>query len=83
MNTKQKKEQTRKVKDAIKQLRPYLKADGGDIKLVEIADNIVRVELLGACKTCSMSHMTIKAGIEDAVKKAAPEIIAVEAIENN
>lgn len=72
---------TIKINDAIDQLRPHLKADGGDMELVEITDTgIARVRLLGACSDCSMSMMTIKAGLEEAVKKVAPEIVAVEAI---
>lgn len=72
---------TTKVNDALEQLRPFLNADGGDMELVEITqDGIVRVRLLGACSDCSMSMMTLKAGLEEAVKKAAPEIKAVEAI---
>lgn len=72
---------TVKVNDALEQLRPFLNADGGDMELVEITqEGIVRVRLLGACSDCSMSMMTLKAGLEEAVKKAAPEIKAVEAI---
>lgn len=72
---------TKKVEDALEQIRPYLQADGGNVSLVEItSDNIVKLELLGACKSCSMSMMTLKAGIEETVKRAVPEIAAVEAI---
>lgn len=72
-----------RVNAAIDQLRPYLKSDGGDMELVEITDdNIVRVKLLGACKTCSMSEMTLKAGLEEALKSAAPQIKSVESIQN-
>jgi len=74
-------ELTEKVLGALEQLRPFLKEDGGDIELVEITDDaIVRVRLLGACSDCSMSMMTLKAGVEEAVKKVAPEVKAVEAI---
>lgn len=72
---------TAKVEGALEQMRPYLQADGGDVSLVEItADKIVKLELLGACKSCSMSVMTLKAGIEEAIKRAAPEIRGVEAV---
>jgi Fe-S cluster biogenesis protein NfuA len=75
------KELANKVSTAIEQLRPFLKADGGDMELVEItAEKIVKVKLLGACGDCSMSMMTLKAGLEDAVRKIAPEIRGVEAI---
>ena len=71
-----------KVNEAINQLRPYLETDGGDMELVEITpDNVVKVKLLGACSTCSMSTMTLKAGLEEAIKKVAPEIKRVEAVE--
>jgi Fe-S cluster biogenesis protein NfuA len=70
-----------KVNIAIDELRPFLLADGGDMELVEITDDpIVRVRLLGACSSCSMSVMTLKAGLEEAVRKAVPEIQSVEAV---
>ncbi len=70
-----------KVEDAIAQLRPFLEADGGDMTLVEITDDyIVKVKLHGACRSCSMSIMTLKAGIEESVRRAVPEIKSVEAI---
>ena len=70
-----------RVEKAIDTVRPYLQADGGDVKIVEItSDNIVRLELTGTCSNCSMSTMTMKAGIEEAVKRAVPEIVAVEAV---
>jgi len=70
-----------KIEKALEQVRPFLKADGGDISLVEVTDdNIVRVRLLGACKGCSISHITMKAGIEEAIKNAVPEIKTVEAV---
>jgi Fe-S cluster biogenesis protein NfuA len=70
-----------KVEEALEQIRPYLQADGGNVSLVEITDDkIVRLELHGACKTCSMSMMTMKAGIEESIKRMAPEIKGVEAV---
>lgn len=78
------KELTHKVNQAIKNLRPYLNSDGGDMELVEITnDNMVKVRLIGACKSCSMSPMTLKAGLEDELKKVAPEIKGVVSIEEN
>ena len=70
-----------KIEEAITQLRPFLEADGGDIRLLRVEDNIAKVKLFGACQDCNMSTMTLKAGVEEAVKKAAPEIVAVEAVE--
>lgn len=70
-----------KVLEALDQLRPFLNADGGDMELVEIKDDAtVVVRLLGACSDCSMSMMTLKAGLEEQVKKAVPEVLKVEAI---
>ncbi|MBI9034987.1 MAG: NifU family protein [Bacteroidales bacterium] len=70
-----------KVKKVIEQVRPYLQADGGDIKFVEITDDlVVMVELQGACGSCPYSTMTLKNGVEEAVKKAIPEIKSVESI---
>jgi Fe-S cluster biogenesis protein NfuA len=71
----------KRVEEALEQIRPYLQADGGNVSLVEITDdNIVKVELQGACKSCSMSMMTLKAGIEESIKRSVPEIKSVEAI---
>lgn len=70
-----------KVEEALENIRPFLHADGGDVNLVSIDDdNKVQVELIGACSTCSMSAMTLKAGIEESIKKACPDVIMVEAI---
>ncbi|MAY84611.1 MAG: hypothetical protein CMP59_10805 [Flavobacteriales bacterium] len=76
------KETIDKIEEAIKQLRPFLEADGGDIKLLRVEDNVAKVKLLGACKDCNMSSMTLKAGVEEAVKKAVPHIERVEAVED-
>jgi len=70
-----------RVEAALDTVRPYLETDGGNVSIDEItADNVVRLRLLGACASCSMSIMTFKAGLEQAIKKAVPEITAVEAI---
>lgn len=70
-----------RIEMALQQLRPFLEADRGDITLVEVtADMVAKVELHGACKDCSMSYMTLKAGVEESIKKVAPEIKGVEAI---
>lgn len=71
-----------KVTIALEQLRPFLHDDGGDMELVDITeDGIVQVRLMGACSDCSMSAMTLKAGLEEAVKKIAPEIQRVIAVD--
>lgn len=75
------KELVSRVEEALQQIRPYLEADGGNVSLLEVTeDNVVRLELLGACKSCSMSMMTMKAGIEETIRRSVPEISAVEAI---
>lgn len=70
-----------KVKNVIEQIRPYLQQDGGDIAFVNLSDdNVVNVELQGACGSCPYSLMTLKGGVESAMVKALPEIKSVEAI---
>ncbi len=70
-----------RVEGALDTIRPYLEADGGNVSVEEItAENVVKLRLLGACGSCPMSIMTMKAGIEQAIKKAVPEVESVEAI---
>jgi len=70
-----------KVEEALQTIRPYLEADGGNVSLLEITDDmIVKLELHGACKSCSMSMMTMKAGIEETIKRSVPGIKEVVAI---
>jgi Fe-S cluster biogenesis protein NfuA len=69
------------VEEIINQIRPQLQADGGDIRFVELTpDNVVKVELQGACGSCPHSKITLKHGIEALVKKHIPEIQSVEDI---
>ncbi|MEO7215045.1 MULTISPECIES: NifU family protein [Mucilaginibacter] len=69
------------VEAALDSIRPYLEADGGNVSVEEITpEGIVKLKLLGSCGSCPMSIMTLKAGIEQAIKKAVPEITGVEAI---
>ncbi len=76
-----KEELTQKVQNIIEQVRPYLQADGGDINFVEITDdNIVNVELTGACGSCAFSTITLKNGVESTIKKVLPEIKEVVAV---
>jgi len=76
-----KEEITRKVNNVINQIRPYLQQDGGDIEFIDLTDeNVVNVKLLGACGSCPYSTMTLKNGVESAMKKAIPEIKSVEAV---
>ena len=64
-----------KIEEALKKIRPYLEADGGDISLVEVTDDmVVKVKLMGACSSCNVSMMTLKNGVEVAIKNALPEV---------
>jgi Fe-S cluster biogenesis protein NfuA len=73
-----------RVEASLDQVRPYLQKDGGNIELVEITeDYTVRVKLLGACESCPMSFMTMKAGVEESLRSAIPEIKSIEAINLN
>lgn len=68
-----------RVQKALDKIRPYLATDGGDARILEISNNVVKLELLGACGNCPMSRMTLQAGVEESIKRSVPEIIAVEA----
>ena len=71
----------KRVEIALDSVRPYLKADGGDVKIVEITDEgIVKVEMIGACGSCSISPITLKTGIEQAILSQVAEIKSVIAI---
>lgn len=64
-----------KIESALSTIRPYLEADGGDITLVELTDDmVVKVKLMGACSSCHVSMMTLKNGVEAAIKNALPEV---------
>ncbi len=70
-----------KIQNVIDQIRPYIQQDGGDIEFVELTDDmIVNVQLKGACGSCPYSQITLKNGVETAVKKAIPEVKAVESV---
>ena len=69
-----------KVEEALKKIRPALKADGGDVELVEVKDGVVKVKLTGACGGCPMPQMTLKMGIERILKKEVPEVKEVLAV---
>lgn len=70
-----------KVEISLDTIRPYLKADGGNIEIVEITEDlVVRVRLLGACENCPMSFMTMKAGVEESIRSAIPQIKGIETV---
>lgn len=76
-----KEELNEKVLNVLDQVRPYLQQDGGDLKLIEITDdNVVNVELIGACSSCAFSTMTLKNGVEATLKKVLPQIKEVVAV---
>ena len=69
------------VERALDSMRPYLAADGGNVRVLDVTDDkTVRLELLGSCGLCPMSAMTFKGGLEEAILKAVPEIRKVEAV---
>jgi Fe-S cluster biogenesis protein NfuA len=69
------------VEAALAKVRPTLRADGGDIELVDVKDGVVQVKLTGACHGCPMSQMTLKQGVEKALKAALPEIKSVVSVD--
>ena len=70
-----------RIESTLDTLRPYLEADSGNVSLVEVTeDMIVKLQLLGSCSSCSMSMMTLKAGIEQSLLKAIPELKGVIAV---
>jgi Fe-S cluster biogenesis protein NfuA len=70
-----------KIEKVLDKIRPSLRADGGDVELVDVEDNVVKVRLTGACGGCPMSQMTLKMGIERVLKNDLPEIKEVVAVQ--
>lgn len=71
----------KRIEEALDSVRPYLLADGGDVKVLELTDDmVVRLELMGSCQSCPMSAMTFKAGLEESILRAVPEVVRVEAV---
>ncbi|MDO8986992.1 MAG: NifU family protein [Coriobacteriia bacterium] len=70
-----------RVQAALDLIRPALQADGGDVELVEVAeDGVVKVKLVGACRGCPMSQLTLANGVERVLKEQVPEVVRVEAV---
>ncbi|MFH1478769.1 MAG: NifU family protein [Candidatus Omnitrophota bacterium] len=69
-----------KVQAAINKIRPFLQRDGGDVELVGVKDGVVQVKLKGACSGCPMAHITLKEGVEKAIKEEVPEVKKVESV---
>lgn len=71
-----------RVKASIEKIRPYLQEDGGDVQFVRMTDErVVYVELQGHCGSCPYALMTLKNGVESAIKEDVPEIVSVERVE--
>ncbi|MFN5218592.1 MAG: NifU family protein [Sphingomonadales bacterium] len=72
-----------RIEEALNSIRPYLQADGGDVELVEVKDaKDVVLRLTGACSSCSMSEMTMTAGIEETLRRAIPGLGSIVALKN-
>lgn len=69
-----------RVEVALDRIRPALRADGGDVELVDVQDGVVTVRLTGACGSCPMSTMTLRTGVERAIKEEIPEIKKLVAV---
>jgi Fe-S cluster biogenesis protein NfuA len=81
IQTFNKEEITNRVESALDSIRPYLVADGGNVRVLDIsANNILKLEFVGACGNCPMSTMTFKAGVEEAIKRVVPEIKTIEVV---
>ncbi len=81
MSNKEKQGLLERVDEALNSVRPHLAVDGGNVEVVEVTeDKVVRIKWLGTCENCSMTLMTMKAGIEQAIMGRIPEIIGVEAV---
>ena len=71
----------KKVEIALEEIRPFLNSDGGDISLLSIDKNIVKIQLMGNCVNCSVNQMTLKNGVEMTIKKHAPQIKEVISVD--
>ncbi|UCG84629.1 MAG: NifU family protein [Dehalococcoidia bacterium] len=69
-----------KVEAALEQIRPHLRADGGDVELVDVSNGTVKVKLTGACGGCPMAQMTMQGGITRVIKEQVPEVVEVIAV---
>lgn len=69
-----------RVEQVINRIRPAVQMDGGDIELIDVVDGLVRLRLVGSCHGCPSSMMTLKMGIERAIRTEVPEIVGVEAV---
>lgn len=81
MSTSEKQKLISKIDQALNEVRPHLAVDGGNVEVVDVTeDHIVKIKWLGTCEGCSMSAMTMRAGIEQAIRGQLPQIVSVEAV---
>ena len=81
MVAKEKEQLIQQIDEALNEVRPHLAVDGGNVEVVDVTeDKIVKIKWLGTCEGCSMSAMTMRAGIEQTLKGKIPEVAGVEAI---
>jgi len=72
---------TSRIEASLDTIRPYLEADGGNVRILELtADNVLKLEFLGNCGSCPMSTMTFKAGVEEAIKRTVPEVKSIQVV---
>ena len=70
-----------RIEAALNTIRPHLQVDGGDVELVDLTDDMhVKIKWLGMCESCNMSSMTLRAGIQEAIRSNVPEVVMVEAV---
>ncbi len=80
MSAESKESLMKRIEEALDSVRPYLLADGGNVRLVDLTDDmVVKLELQGSCQSCPMSAMTFKAGLEESILRAVPQVVRVEA----
>ncbi len=81
MSSAEKQTLIKRVDSALDDVRPHLEVDGGNVEVIDVTDDkVVKIKWLGTCMTCSMSAMTMRAGIEEAIKGKIPEIMGVVAV---
>ncbi|MEM6964279.1 MAG: NifU family protein [Bacteroidota bacterium] len=81
MSVTEKSQLLEKINDALDTIRPHLKVDGGDVEVVDVTQDMnVQIKWLGNCEMCTMSSMTMRAGIEQAIKNKIPEVAGVVAV---
>lgn len=81
MSASEKEKLIKEIDEALNELRPHLAVDGGNIEVVDLKDdNTVQIKWLGNCESCSMSAMTMRAGVEQTIKQKIPQITNVEAV---